>query len=63
MTLEERVGKLERHGDELRNIGVDMAKGGLELVERVARLEEHLKQLDVMVLAVHAAIKDIQARV
>lgn len=60
MTLEERMGKLERHGDEVRDIGLEMAKGGLELTERVVKLEEQLAELDVMVISIHQTLKDIQ---
>lgn len=70
MTLEERVGKLEEDFRLSNTADIHRSRGALEhigatekLTERVAKLEAHLSELDVMVLAVHAAIKDVQARV
>ncbi len=70
MTLEERVGKLETRLTETNRGGLHLAKGAqahsqvLEDVEkRVTKLEAQLAELDVMVLAIHETIKDVQARV
>ncbi len=67
MTLEERMGRLER------TVGSLMEASGKAQVSsvlnherdsrRLATLERRLKELDVMVLAIHDAIKDIQERV
>ncbi len=70
MTLGERLDKLEAGLAAAGQGGMHLAKGAqahsqvLEDIEkRVAKLEAQLAELDVMVLAVHAAIKDIQASI
>ncbi len=77
MTLEERVGRLEVRSDELRDLGVEvgtrldklgaagrhLAEGSLRMAQEVETLKAQLKELDVMVLAIHSAIKDVQERV
>ncbi|MEE9393389.1 MAG: hypothetical protein V3W41_12880 [Planctomycetota bacterium] len=77
MTLEDRVERLEIRADELRDLGKLMGErqdkdiaagrklteGTLALCEDVTALKAQVAELDVMVLAIHAAIKDVQERV
>ncbi len=70
MTLEERVARLEEYCQELRHAGELASRGALAHMrnykddeKRIGALEAQLKELDVMVLAIHAAIKDVQERV
>lgn len=70
MTLEERVVRAEACVKDLAKGGQQTAElfksqlEGIRLIgERVTSLEAQLKELDFMVLAIHAAIKDVQERV
>jgi hypothetical protein len=70
MTLEERVERLERRCQQLHEADLagdrrmdGMLTRGMQVTERLCTLEAQLEELDVMVLAIHEAIRDVQARV
>ncbi len=64
MTLEERVGRLEERANisHIKGQVLQIARIA-ELDKRMDELEAKLGELDVMVLAIHSAIKDVQERV
>lgn len=63
MTLEERVDRLEQFGSLVKGALDAITKAGGEDHRALCELQAALRELDVMVLAIHAAIKDVQERV
>lgn len=60
MTLEERVGTLERRLATTITAGLNAANGAMSTAEEVRSLKAQLAELDVMVISIHQTLKDIQ---
>lgn len=64
MTLEERMARLEQRANISHTKGQVLQIARIaELDKRMDELEAKLGELDVMILAIHSAIKDVQERV